>query len=281
MNVIATVGTVQENIDVNVSINFPDGYNIAKLKMVTPPFFIYEPKVKRHNRFPDIVNPINDEDNVYIMHCSGTKYYKIGHSVHPVDRLKQLQTGSPFILKIIGCTLGGKEFEDVLSEKYESNNVHLEWYRFNEVELNMVVSDFRKNRFHNVSPTIELPINNIRTYDIFPTPITKPRVENINILCNIQSPGERMVAIDPPNPIKSCMKETSIFDLSSEDDDWGEILMNKVEYKIRETIDLIRKSKSQKITYLSPIPKPLSVSLPKGIPKSLGIPFPKGNETAS
>lgn len=48
---------------------------------------------------------------VYIIHAIGTSRIKIGHSVEPEKRLKELQTGSPYKLRLIESWPGTKADE--------------------------------------------------------------------------------------------------------------------------------------------------------------------------
>jgi hypothetical protein len=124
----------------------------------------------------DISSPIHGVDNVYLIQCGNSTYYKIGHSNYPLERLTNLQVGSPHNLKLIACCPGGKTIEDYLHNVYNSNKVRGEWFNFNEEELksfidvmkgirndshtddeNRVIDDTKKeNKTEDLQPTINL-----------------------------------------------------------------------------------------------------------------------------
>lgn len=85
---------------------------------------------------------LNNIGNVYVIHCLGTHYYKIGRSVSGgSERLKSLQTGMPFDLRLIAdvkCNFHS-DVERVMHKKYMNNGVRGEWFVFSGKQLLEVV----------------------------------------------------------------------------------------------------------------------------------------------
>lgn len=77
---------------------------------------IYHPRSERIHRY------------IYIIHQENTDFYKIGYSQNPEQRLRELQTGSPFQLRLI-------EIYEVTSDNapYFENKIH-GWLSFNRLQ---------------------------------------------------------------------------------------------------------------------------------------------------
>lgn len=62
----------------------------------------------------------------------GAKFIKIGYAADPAARLKTLQTGSPFKLKLVGTIPGSYQTEKTLHEEFDSlkTRANNEWFRF-------------------------------------------------------------------------------------------------------------------------------------------------------
>ena len=75
---------------------------------------------------------------------SDERYYKIGRSVNPEKRLKQISTGNPKA-KLLNTLEGDYEkwLHDILSE-YRIKN---EWFEFTEAVLNLVNNFFCNNKY--------------------------------------------------------------------------------------------------------------------------------------
>jgi len=90
----------------------------------------------------DISIPIPDVDNVYLIKADKFNY-KIGFSKTPLKRLKQLQTGNPYKLKLIACCPGSKQLEDkihkYLSNKLSNSGSAKEWFKLNEQNINDII----------------------------------------------------------------------------------------------------------------------------------------------
>lgn len=71
---------------------------------------------------------------------------KIGYSVRPFDRLKNLQTSSPDKLKILALMPGDKDKERALHLKYAEYHIQGEWFGANKeltLEINVLKSCYK------------------------------------------------------------------------------------------------------------------------------------------
>lgn len=67
---------------------------------------------------------------VYFVHPAGGGPIKIGWSrTSPVDRLAELQIGSPVIIELIGAFRAEKHDESDLHEEFAALRMHGEWFR--------------------------------------------------------------------------------------------------------------------------------------------------------
>lgn len=82
---------------------------------------------------------------IYFIHAPLAKKIKIGFTSKesPIDRLKELQTGSPERLLILGFVKGDKKLEKELHQTYRLHYSHGEW--FNESCLNQVIGYIKLN----------------------------------------------------------------------------------------------------------------------------------------
>lgn len=69
------------------------------------------------------------ESWVYFIESKGSSLIKIGYSITPEKRLKDLQTSSPEALELLGTIPGGKAEEAELHKKFERHREHGEWFR--------------------------------------------------------------------------------------------------------------------------------------------------------
>jgi hypothetical protein len=67
---------------------------------------------------------------IYFIHAPILNKIKIGYSkeITPLQRLEQLQVGSPEILKILGCIDGNIKDERHYQSEFRRFHSHLEWY---------------------------------------------------------------------------------------------------------------------------------------------------------
>ena len=79
---------------------------------------------------------------VYLVHCKGTTFYKIG--ISKIDyhlRLSALQSGCPFELEMIYVIHSSnyRKFEQELHHKFRDKRVRGEWFDLDEAFLNTVM----------------------------------------------------------------------------------------------------------------------------------------------
>lgn len=60
---------------------------------------------------------MKNKQKIYLIHCDTINLYKIGISISPIKRVKQLQTASPYKLSIVSS------YESLYSRKIE-NTIH-------------------------------------------------------------------------------------------------------------------------------------------------------------
>ncbi len=76
--------------------------------------------------------------SVYFITCRQTGTVKIGHSVEPLARLKEIQTGHPFGLKLEAVMPGNHEQERALHGRFADDRLKGEWFTITEmIELIM------------------------------------------------------------------------------------------------------------------------------------------------
>jgi len=71
--------------------------------------------------------------HLYIIQSSNNGCFKIGRSKHPEKRLKQLQTGSPYKLKLVLVLLNEGKQEKSLHMRFPKSEITCkgEWFDFN------------------------------------------------------------------------------------------------------------------------------------------------------
>lgn len=67
-------------------------------------------------------------------------FYKIGVSINPSKRLKQLQTGSPYKLMLSGAIEHPKavDIERKLHRLFSDKNTNLEWFALSSTDINFL-----------------------------------------------------------------------------------------------------------------------------------------------
>ena len=65
---------------------------------------------------------------IYFIEAVGLSRIKIGFSKKPLDRLKQLQTGSPTELSLIATIPGAQELEKELHDRFKASLSSKEWF---------------------------------------------------------------------------------------------------------------------------------------------------------
>lgn len=74
---------------------------------------------------------------IYFIRCQLTKHVKIGYTEQRefAKRLKEIQTGSPGELLIVGAMAGGLTEERVLHGKYADKHVRGEWFALTDDDI--------------------------------------------------------------------------------------------------------------------------------------------------
>ena len=83
---------------------------------------------------------------VYIVHCEGSQYYKIGRSkIKPEFRLSQLQTGNPKRLRFIELieTDNAANIESYIHHKWQMRRGMGEWFMLSVDDVTRLISDVR------------------------------------------------------------------------------------------------------------------------------------------
>ncbi len=80
---------------------------------------------------------------IYIIHCVGFPYYKIGQAKQPKLRVDGLQTGVPFelTLEYAGAVEDMNEVERKIQKQYKDKCIRGEWFMFTDQELETVKTD--------------------------------------------------------------------------------------------------------------------------------------------
>lgn len=79
---------------------------------------------------------------IYLIHGEGTAWYKIGLSIHPNLRVKQLGTRSPFPLVIVDC-FDVDDMESVEAwwhETFAHKRKYGEWFELDEPDIDLFVA---------------------------------------------------------------------------------------------------------------------------------------------
>lgn len=82
------------------------------------------------------MNPtINQTCYVYFIHAESTNRVKIGYSENPTKRVCELQTGSPYFLKLIKTWPGSTGLERAVHESFSGRRRVGEWFEIEEFEF--------------------------------------------------------------------------------------------------------------------------------------------------
>jgi|TARA_Y100000296_G_C5011192_1_gene175190 hypothetical protein len=69
-------------------------------------------------------------NSVYLIKAENTKRYKIGTTQDVENRIKGIQTGCPYKLRLVKSISGDKYTEDRIHNKYNKYRVQGEWFEF-------------------------------------------------------------------------------------------------------------------------------------------------------
>ena len=86
----------------------------------------------------------------YIIHLVGTNSYKIGQSKDPLKRLKQLQTGSADVLKLVTYVQSDKWLEKRLHKMFFFSHKRGEWFTLSDAKLQMLL-EYLEERYSNLA----------------------------------------------------------------------------------------------------------------------------------
>lgn len=81
------------------------------------------------NVFVRIRKACNEDSYLYFIEAVDSGFIKIGRSLNPELRLKQLEAGSPNQLVILGKVSGGSELEAELHKRFSAHRERGEWFR--------------------------------------------------------------------------------------------------------------------------------------------------------
>jgi hypothetical protein len=77
--------------------------------------------------------------SVYFITCRQTGTVKIGHSLEPSARLKELQTAHPFELKLEASLPGGADEENDMHCRFAEVRLKGEWFTINDM-IELIIS---------------------------------------------------------------------------------------------------------------------------------------------
>jgi len=82
---------------------------------------------------------------VYLIHCTGTPYYKIGYICRErgvIRRFQSMQCGCPFELKLVACkeVENPKRTERILHYQFYKKNVRGEWFELEAQDVESIIS---------------------------------------------------------------------------------------------------------------------------------------------
>ena len=90
---------------------------------------------------------------IYLIKTKGNDFYKIGYTSDSINkRLKSIQTGCPYKLKVINKINGSMYQEKILHTLFKTQRTQGEWFRLDKVYLNILL-----NVMEHISTDIELP----------------------------------------------------------------------------------------------------------------------------
>jgi hypothetical protein len=89
---------------------------------------------------------------IYFIEAVGLSRIKIGFSKKPIERLKQLQTGSPIELSLIATIPGALELEKELHDRFKASLSSREWFHLTSELKNFIISG-------STNGWLRLPVN--------------------------------------------------------------------------------------------------------------------------
>ena len=78
---------------------------------------------------------------IYLIKTKGNDFYKIGYTSDSINkRLKSIQTGCPYKLKVINKINGSMEQEKILHTLFKEYRTQGEWFKLNKEHLNILLN---------------------------------------------------------------------------------------------------------------------------------------------
>lgn len=92
---------------------------------------------------------MSKKSHVYLLHCKGSNFYKIGSSNSPEKRLSWCQSGCPYPLILIFKSFPLDDvfsIENALHKRFWKKRIQGEWFRLRKGDVNEIIDlfDFAK-----------------------------------------------------------------------------------------------------------------------------------------
>ena len=97
-------------------------------------------KTKKKTLAQKLAMKVEPEGYLYLIHCVGFTYYKIGRTKNLKNRLQMLQTGCPFDLNVI-ASVGSYNLisnENYLHNLFKNKKARNEWFDFDNYEIDLI-----------------------------------------------------------------------------------------------------------------------------------------------
>jgi hypothetical protein len=107
--------------------------------------------------------------SVYFITCRQTGTVKIGSSLEPRARLKELQTAHPFELKVEAVLPGGHEEEHDMHRRFSEERLKGEWFTITDM-IELIIAN------NPPPPPTKIPTREDVLRRIGPFPVVKPVV---------------------------------------------------------------------------------------------------------
>lgn len=168
------------------------------------------------NDFINIKNmTLNDIDNlkgkIYFIQAGDNGAIKIGYTDNIEKRLRQLQTGNPYKLKLLKIINGTYELEKSIHKMFVNDRLEGEWFRpsrrlLNYIDTNKITDDI-SNEYNYINVFINkyIKINknsfveSIKLYELYKIFCNDNRIEDV---CNNVQFGKAMKLLLPKQIIK-------------------------------------------------------------------------------
>lgn len=92
--------------------------------------------------------------NTYLLQCSKTKIFKIGHSKNPLRRIREIRVGNPTV-ELVGLS---SQKEPLLHEKFSAYRIGGEWFNLPEEIWPKLFQNFERIEILDYSNIAKSPI---------------------------------------------------------------------------------------------------------------------------